>query len=228
MIANNLQKIYQQIKIAAEKSGRLPQDIQLVAVSKRKSAQEIKEAFDCNQTVFGENYIQEAIEKISVLPHSINWHFIGPLQSNKTRLAVKYFDVIETVDRIKIARLLNKSADDAKKDIDILVQVNLSKEQQKAGIMEEDAEQFFRELLNFPRVKTRGLMTMPPYAKNPEQNRPFFNKLKQLSEMLEQKNLFTTDKPVILSMGMSNDYKIAIEEGSTLVRIGTAIFGQRI
>lgn len=228
MIADNLQHILQQIQIAAEKSGRSPHEIQLVAVSKRKSLGEIGEAFASGQRVFGENFIQEAIEKITILDTTICWHFIGHLQSNKARLAVQHFDVIETVDRIKVARLLNSHADEFGKDIDILVQVNIGREKQKSGIMEEDAVRFLTDLRQFSRVKVRGLMTMPPYAIDPELNRPYFKQLKQLSEILMQKDLIADGKPAELSMGMSSDYLVAIEEGSTLVRIGTAIFGQRV
>jgi pyridoxal phosphate enzyme (YggS family) len=227
MICENLKKIKTSIQEAAERSNRNSSEIQLVAVSKRMPPTAIIEAHQCGQIIFGENYLQEAREKITRLDPSLRWHFIGHLQSNKARTAAELFQVIETVDRLKIGKSLNNHAGKLKKILKILIQVNVGREPQKAGILPEKTEELLRLLQPLPHLKVCGLMTLPPYGREPEASRPWFRELKRLSLQYADKGLFTDNTSVELSMGMSGDFTIAIEEGATLIRVGTAIFGPR-
>jgi pyridoxal phosphate enzyme (YggS family) len=187
----------------------------------------IEEACQCGQKLFGENFIQEAQVKIKQFDPSISWHFIGHLQSNKAKHATRLFHLIETVDRIKLARALDRHAADFGKVLDILIQVNVGQEKQKSGVLPHDAEALIREIGKLTHIRIRGLMTMPPYGDDPELSRPYFRSLKKIADEFSKKRYFTDKAPLILSMGMSTDYRVAIEEGATLVRIGTAIFGKR-
>ncbi|MCL7486612.1 MAG: YggS family pyridoxal phosphate-dependent enzyme [Desulfobulbaceae bacterium] len=227
MICANLEKIRRNIALAAERCGRDPDDIQLLAVSKRMDAATVEKARQCGQKLFGENFVQEAQSKIEQLDPAISWHFIGHLQSNKTKIAVRLFRLIETVDRLKLARSLNRHAAGLDQTLDILIQVNVGREKQKSGVLPQDAEQLIREIGKLTHLRIRGLMTIPPYTDNPELSRPYFRALKKIADEFSGKGYFTDEAPLILSMGMSADYPVAIEEGATLVRVGTAIFGQR-
>ncbi len=228
MTCDNLQTIQQNIARAAGGSGRTADSIQLVAVSKRKDIEVIKQAVSCGQHVFGENYLQEAEQKITLLKNeNLCWHFIGHLQSNKARLAAELFDVIETVDRIKIARALDRHAGALDKELRIFIQVNIGREKQKHGVLPEDAENLLKLINRETELKILGLMGMPPHTSDPEAGRSYFREMKKLSDQLAQKKLFADNNAVQLSMGMSADYAIAIEEGATLVRVGTALFGRR-
>ncbi|WP_446008556.1 YggS family pyridoxal phosphate-dependent enzyme [Candidatus Electrothrix sp.] len=227
MICANLEYIRSIIEKTAQKCGRDPQEIKLVAVSKRMPAAMITEAQQCGQILFGENYLQDAEAKIQQLPSSLRWHFIGHLQSNKAKMAAELFQMIETVDRLKIARALDRHAEAFMKKLDILIQINVGREPQKSGILPEDALELLQALQPLTNLRIRGLMTMPPYGREPEESRPFFQTLKKLSLELADKSLFYDNKTVELSMGMSGDFTVAIEEGATLVRVGTAIFGTR-
>lgn len=227
MISANLDHIRNVIARAAEKSGRSIDDIQLLAVSKRMNVEKIEEAWQCGQKLFGENFIQEAQAKIEQLDPAISWHFIGHLQSNKAKHAARLFQLIETVDRLKLAQALDRYAADFGKTLDILIQVNVGQEQQKSGVLPNNAEQLIREINQLKHLRVRGLMTMPPHADDPERSRPYFKSLKKIADEFNRKGYFTNGGQFILSMGMSADYSIAIEEGATLVRVGTAIFGKR-
>ena len=227
MICDNIAQIRKNIVRAAEKSGRNPDEIELLAVSKRKDAKTIKEAWLCGQRLFGENFVQEAQGKIEQLDPEISWHFIGHLQSNKAKSAARLFKLIETVDRFKLAQTLDRHSADLGKKLDILIQVNVGKEKQKSGVLPKDAEHLIKDVSTLKNIRIRGLMTMPPYTTDPELSRPYFKSLKKMADGLSKKGYFPKDCPVILSMGMSADYTIAIEEGATLVRVGTAIFGKR-
>ncbi len=230
MFNKNLQTILQQIHDTAVNSGRDPKSIRLLAVSKRMPLDNIIEAYSCNQLLFGENYLQEASDKINAITQNtakISWHFIGHLQSNKAKQAAKLFSMIETVDRFKIAKALNNHASQLDKFLEILIQVNIGREKQKAGILEEDAQQLLEQVQGLSNLRVRGLMAMPPFSADPETSRPYFKKLSQLAEQLAAKGLFADPDKVELSMGMSRDFKVAIEEGATLIRIGTALFGSR-
>jgi pyridoxal phosphate enzyme (YggS family) len=227
VICENLYRLKEKIAAIAERCGRDPRGIELLAVSKRMTAEQIREAYHCGQHLFGENFVQEAVEKIPQLAPSLRWHFIGHLQSNKARHAARLFAMVETVDRLRLAAELNKHAAACGRTLDILVQVNVGEEPQKSGIAPQNVEQFVTELGTLQHLRVRGLMTIPPYAVDPELARPFFRTLKELADRCRDRGLFADNNSVVLSMGMSGDYPVAIEEGATQLRIGTAIFGER-
>ncbi len=227
MLCDRLETINQKIVRAAERSGRSGDSVRLIAVSKRQSMEKILQVASCGQLLFGENYLQEAREKIGGCEKKLCWHLIGHLQSNKAGLAVQLFDVIETVDRLKIARLLDKHAKQQQKEIKILIQVNIGREKQKHGVLPEETEPLLRSILEETGCRVLGLMTLPPWSAHPEDSRSYFKKLRILSEELADKGLFPDQDRIELSMGMSADYTIAVEEGATLVRVGTALFGRR-
>jgi PLP dependent protein len=227
MIADNLHTVRQNIHTIAERCGRNPQNIRLVAVTKTFPVSAMKEAMAAGQFLFGENYIQEAERKVAELAGRGLLHFIGHLQSNKAHIAVKIFQMIETVDSLKLALTLNKHLIQAGRVMDILIQVNFGRDEKKSGLIPEEAEGLLQQIVSLPTLRVRGLMTMPPYSEDPENGRPFFRNLRLLAEDLKNKKLFYNNDCVELSMGMSDDYPIAIEEGATLIRVGTAIFGSR-
>ena len=198
-----------------------------MAVSKRFPADAIQEAQGAGQIIFGENYLQEARDKYESLQGSVQFHFIGHLQSNKAAIAAEICTMIETVDRLKLAKLLNQHLQHMDKKLDILIQVNIGEDPRKQGITANQAVELLERISDFDKLRPRGLMTMPPISADPEDSRVYFRKLKSLAEKLGEKKLFHDNSAIELSMGMSNDYEIAIEEGATLVRVGTAIFGQR-
>lgn len=223
-IINNLQAIRAAIAAAAERSGRTPQSVQLLAVSKTFPAQAIREAYAGGQTAFGENYVQEALEKIAALRDlPLEWHFIGPLQSNKTRAIAEHFAWVHSVDRLKIAQRLSEQRPPQLPPLNVCVQVNVSGEASKSGVAPEAAPQLARQIAVLPRLKLRGLMTIPAPAKDEAAQRPPFARLRGLWQDLNGQGLHLDT----LSMGMSHDFAAAIAEGATLVRIGTAIFGTR-
>jgi len=205
---------------------RIPYSVRLVAVSKTVAADIVKEAIAAGVTTVGENYVQEAREKFKVLvQYPLSWHFIGHLQSNKAKYAVRLFDLIHTVDSLKLALELDKQAAKVDKVQQILVQVNISGEDTKSGISADEAPRLISEISRMENIALKGLMTMPPYFYQPEKVRPFFAALRRLRDQIEQTqpNVSLTE----LSMGMTGDFEVAIKEGATLVRIGTAIFGER-
>ena len=227
MISDNLSHILECIACSARAAGRLTEDIRLVAVSKTVGVDLIREATVSGQTLFGENYLQEAATKIPQLPPMTKWHFIGHLQSNKAGQAVELFDVIETVDRWKIAKSLDDHVRRTGKNPAVLVQVNIGREEQKSGVLPEETENLLRRINGETSLRVLGLMAMPPFFPDPEQSRPYFRSLRKLAHRLAPLHLFANNDRIELSMGMSNDYMVAIEEGATLVRIGTALFGSR-
>lgn len=221
---NKIKKCINKTAIACKRD---PDSVKLVAVSKTRSADMISKAVKAGLTIFGENYIQEASDKINkLLSLDISWHFIGHLQTNKAKYAVRLFDLIHTVDSIKLARELNRCAEKINKIQDILIQVNTANDPSKSGIHPEKALELIKYISGLEYLSVKGLMTMTPFFKNPEDTRPFFSALRNL-----QKTLMKGTLPNVnlnnLSMGMSGDYKVAIEEGATFVRIGTLIFGKR-
>ena len=226
-VAENIEIIRARIRAAAERVGRDPNSVRLVAVSKRQPLEAIREAMAAGQVVFGENYLQEAEAKIAALGQGVVWHCIGHLQSNKTRVAAEIFDCIETLDRLKLAKGLENRLAELGKTMPVLVQVNVGGEMQKAGIAPEEAGQLCRELQQFPHLILQGLMTMPPFVDDPEESRGCFRRLRLLGEELAAQGLLGRQGVVELSMGMSGDFEVAIEEGATLVRVGTALFGER-
>ena len=226
-IAGNIETIRARIRAAAERVGRDPQSVRLVAVSKHQSLEAIREAMAAGQVVFGENYLQEAEDKVAALGLGLVWHCIGHLQSNKARIAAEIFDCIETIDRLKLAKALETRLAELGKTMPVLIQVNVGGEEQKAGVAPKEAGQLCRELQQFPHLKLQGLMTMPPFVDDPEESRPYFRQLRLLGEELTAQGLLGQHGAVEFSMGMSGDFEVAIEEGATLVRVGTALFGER-
>ncbi len=225
-IAKNILGIKNRIIKAAMACNRKPEDIKLVAVSKKMPTEKIEAAIKSGAEIFGENYIQEAQTKIELLGKKVSWHFIGHLQSNKAKFAVDLFDMIHSVDSLQLAKKLSMEAAKKDKVLAILVQVNISGEETKHGIDPRKIRELLRSMSVLSHVRVCGLMTMPPWSQDPEGSRPFFASLRQLRD-----NLQSTDLGNIslyeLSMGMSSDFEVAIEEGSTLVRVGTSIFGAR-
>lgn len=232
-IKQRLQQIKARIRQAAEKSNRNPESIRLVAVSKTVPAKIIRQAIEAGVTILGESYIQEARTKISAVSFpsaSISWHFIGHLQTNKARDAVCLFDLIHSVDSFKLAAALNREAAKIHKIQSVLIQVNIAAEASKSGIATQAAQHLITEISSLNNLKVNGLMTMPPYFNNPTKARPYFDDLRSLRDQV-QKNINAELTPNLslheLSMGMSGDFETAITAGATLVRIGTAIFGER-
>jgi len=225
-IAENLKHIQDSIISAAQRSGRNPASVKLVAVSKTKPTEAVKAALDAGQRIFGENYVQEFLEKAQHLPESVEWHFIGSLQSNKVKYLVGLTRLIHSVDRLSLAQEIDRQWGKVDKTCDILLQVNISGEATKSGTTTEELIHLTREVALLPHLRVKGLMTMPPFFDEPERARPYFRELKRLSELLAAEGIpgITMEE---LSMGMSGDFEVAIEEGATLVRVGTAIFGER-
>jgi pyridoxal phosphate enzyme (YggS family) len=226
-LKNRLEQVRERIRQAAETCGRDADSVRLVAVSKTIAAGTVKEAIEAGVKILGENYIQEAREKFNALVHyPVSWHFIGHLQSNKAKYAVRLFDLIHSVDSVKLARELNKQAKKVDKIQQILVQVNISAEDTKSGTSAKEAPGLISEISQLENLSIRGLMTMPPYFYQPEKVKPFFAALRELRDQIKAKappNVSLEE----LSMGMTGDFEVAIQEGATLVRIGTAIFGER-
>lgn len=227
IIARNLETIRGRIAAAAKKAGRKPEEIKLVAVSKFFPVDAIIEAYNAGQTVFGENYIQEVQAKKNLVPPEVEFHFIGHLQSNKAKIAAATCSMVETVDTYKIGKALQTHLESLHRTIDVLVQVNIGDDTNKAGIKEEKAEELLTQLQDLSRIRICGLMTMPPLVTDPELSRPHYRNLRELGERLSAKKMFAESVQPELSMGMSDDFYVAIEEGATIVRVGTAIFGQR-
>ncbi len=219
--------IHQRINRAAVGCGRKPETVKLVAVSKTVSSERVSEAIDSGVTILGENYIQEAREKFNnLVDRPVKWHFIGHLQSNKAKYAVRMFDLIHSIDSIKLAKAVDKEARKIAKVQDILIQVNISQEETKTGVGETETLQLVKQISNLDNVRLLGLMTMPPFFNAPEKTRPFFKQLSQIKEQIAGLNIKGVEMKE-LSMGMTGDFEVAIEEGATFVRIGTAIFGAR-
>ena len=222
-ISENLSRIQQQIEQISAEYQR--ENVRLLAVSKTKPVQAIEEAIRADQCAFGENYVQEGVEKIAYFSgnKSLEWHFIGPLQSNKSRLVAEHFDWIQTMDRFKIAERLNDQRPEHLRPLNVLIQINISDESSKSGIQPEEMFSLAEKISQFPRLKLRGLMAIPKPESEPEQQKISLRKMKDLFNRLQQR----FESVDTLSMGMSDDMASAIECGSTMVRIGTAIFGER-
>jgi pyridoxal phosphate enzyme (YggS family) len=222
-IRENLKIVRERMERAAQKVGRDPKEIELVAVSKTVEVDRIKEAIEAGVSILGENYVQEAQKKIETLGKPVSWHFIGHLQSNKAKHAVRLFDVIHSIDSIPLAEELDRRAEQAVRVIKVMIEVNLSKEATKFGTDEERVLNLARRIQDLGHLSLEGLMTMPPYFDSPEMSRPYYVALRELKEKMIKEGIPLKK----LSMGMSNDFEIAIEEGATYVRVGTAIFGPR-
>jgi pyridoxal phosphate enzyme (YggS family) len=225
-IRRNLEELKRRLEDAARTAGRDPVDIRLVAVTKTVGLEGLKEAVAAGQTLFGENYVQEARGKIASLGPGLTWHFIGHLQSNKAKAAVELFDLIHSVDRASLAQALEQAAARRDKIQNILLQVNLAGEASKSGTAPENAQDLLSEIRKMPHLRVLGLMTMPPWFDDPARVRPYFRALRELRDRLRGLQLVEGSLSE-LSMGMTGDFEVAVAEGATLVRIGTAIFGQR-
>ena len=226
-LKNRLERIKARIKETAEACNRPVASIRLVAVCKTMPVEVVREAIDAGVTDLGENYIQEATEKVNALAtYPATWHFIGHLQSNKAKYAVRLFDLIHSVDSLKLAKELDKYAKRNDKTQAILIQVNVAREDSKSGVYVEDTMPLLREVSRLENISVKGLMTMPPYFNAPEKVRPFFAALREFRDQIKKEDISNISMDE-LSMGMTGDFEAAIEEGATMVRIGTAIFGER-
>ncbi|RLE14531.1 YggS family pyridoxal phosphate-dependent enzyme [Candidatus Aerophobetes bacterium] len=204
----------------------IPEGVILVAAAKNRTPQEVQEAVDAGIKVIGENYVQEAEKVFSVVGKKVKWHFIGHLQKNKVKKAIKIFDLIETVDSVELAREIDKRCAQMGKFMPVLCEVNIAREKTKSGVYPEEVEELIREISSLEHLKVMGLMTMGPFFENPEKLRPYFRETKQIFQEIKRKSIPNVEMRY-LSMGMSTSYKIAIEEGANIVRIGTKIFGPR-
>jgi len=219
----NLDKIEQNVRGILKE---IPPYVNLVAAVKTRTPEEILKAVAGGVRAVGENYVQEGIEAFEVIGSAVKWHFIGHLQKNKVKKAVKVFDVIETIDSVKIAEEIDKRCGEIKKIITVFIEINSGREIQKSGVFPEDTESIIRKISEFSNIRVKGLMTMGPFSGESENARPYFVETKKLFESIKRKNIPRIDLE-FLSMGMTNSYKVAIEEGANIIRVGTKIFGSR-
>lgn len=226
MLRDNLREVEQKISEACERAGRKREEVTLVAVSKTKPVSMLEEIYDENIRHFGENKVQELVDKYGQMPKDIHWHMIGHLQRNKVKAVIDKATLIHSVDSIRLAEAIEQEA--TKKDIivDILIEVNVAEEDSKFGLKVDEVMSMVETIATFPHIRIKGLMTIAPFVDDPEENRPVFAQLRKLSVDIANKNIDNVSVG-ILSMGMTNDYQVAIEEGATIVRVGTAIFGER-
>lgn len=226
MIADQLRAVQEEIQKACERSGRDPKEVTLIAVSKTKPVSMIQEAIEAGQTVFGENKVQELCSKYEELPKNLIWHLIGHLQRNKVKYIADKAALIHSVDSLRLAQTIDQEGKKHHRVIPVLIEVNVAQEDTKFGVSLEETLPLIEEIAKLSNVQIQGLMTIAPFVANPEENRPIFRKLKQLSVDISAKNMNNVYMD-ILSMGMTNDYQVAVEEGATMVRVGTGIFGER-
>lgn len=225
-LKENLEDVRINIKNTCDRIGRDYNEVTLIAVSKTKPLTMLEEIYECQMLDFGENKVQELKEKEAILPKDICWHMIGHLQKNKVKYIAEFVSYIHSVESLSLAEVINKEGIKANKIINILIEVNIAQEESKFGLNPKDTEAFIKTISKFSNIKVCGLMTVAPYVSDPEENRIHFKNLKHLLVDINNKNLDNINMHV-LSMGMSNDYRIAIEEGATMVRVGTDIFGER-
>jgi len=225
-IIDNIKRVKDDICNAAVKSGRKPEDIRLIAVTKTVDPQRINIALENGITDIGENRVQELLQKYDEVHGDVFWHLIGQLQTNKVKYIINKVKLIHSLDRLSLAQEIQKQCQKTGKIMPVLVEVNIGKEQTKAGIMENDLENFIKEIAAFPNIAVQGLMTVAPLVQDKEKVRPYFQRMRIWFERLKESGIPGV-KMKYLSMGMSNDFQIAIEEGSNMIRVGTAIFGKR-
>ena len=226
MLAENLQNVEERIQAACARANRDRNEVTLIAVSKTKPVSMLEEVYAEGIRCFGENKVQELTEKHDKLPSDVKWHMIGHLQRNKVKYIVDKVDLIHSVDSVRLAETIEQEA--VKKDVivPVLVEVNVAEEDSKFGLKVNEVLSIIEEISKFPHIRIKGLMTIAPYVENPEENRPVFARLRKLSVDIARKNIDNVSVN-ILSMGMTNDYEVAIEEGATVIRVGTGIFGER-
>ena len=226
MINENISKVRENIVKSCEKAGRNPEEVTLIAVSKTKPVSAIEEALLSGTLDYGENKVQELCDKYDVLPKNIRWHMIGHLQRNKVKYLVGKTYLVHSVDSLRLAEQIEKEFAKHNQVCDILVEVNIAQEESKFGINAKETEELIRKIVKFEHVRIKGLMTIAPYTEDPESNRDYFREIKKLSVDIRDKNIDNVSMDV-LSMGMTGDYMVAVEEGATMVRVGTGIFGER-
>lgn len=226
MVTENLKSIEARIQAACDRAGRDRSEVTLICVTKTKPIDMLQEAYDDGQRNFGENKVQEIDKKFPQLPSDIHWHMIGHLQRNKVKYLMDKVVMIHSVDNVALAKTISKEAVKAGREMPVLIEVNAAGEESKFGVSYDEAEPLIREICTLPGIKVSGLMTIAPYTDDPETNRPYFRKLKQLSVDIAGKSIDNVSMDV-LSMGMTGDFEVAIEEGATMVRVGTGIFGER-
>ena len=225
-IASNLENVNSNIAAACKRVGRDPKEVTLISVSKTKPNEMLLDAYETGVRVFGENKVQEMTKKWEELPKDIDWHMIGHLQRNKVKYLAPYVKLIHSVDSYRLAEEISIQAQKHKRVIPILIEVNVADEESKFGVKKEEVLQLVEEISELKGVKVSGLMTVAPYVDDPEENRPYFALLRQISVDIQDKNIDNVNMN-ILSMGMTGDYEVAIEEGATMIRVGTGIFGAR-
>ncbi len=225
-IQRNIAIIRERIRKAAIRAGRDPEEITLVAVTKGVSADRIKIAYDCGLRIFGENYVQEAMRKMEILPSDIIWHFIGRIQRNKVKYIAGRYALVHSIDSLSLCEEFQKHCEKRGITMDFLIEVNLAGERTKGGIPSRNTLSFIKDVLKYKSLSMKGLMIMPPYSENPEDSRRYFREIRELRDNLIEEGI-SEEYLRHLSMGMSGDFEVAIEEGATIVRIGTAIFGPR-
>ncbi len=225
-IAGNCKQVMAAIADAADRSGRDPREVKLLAATKTQPAEAVRAAVEAGVNLLGENYVQEAQAKKELVGGDAEWHLIGHLQRNKARAAAGLFSLIQSLDNARLARVLDREAQEQDRDVGVLVEVNLGGEASKTGVAEEGLVPLLREVSGLSRVRVRGLMVVPPLDADPEASRPYFRRLRDLRDSVNELGLANIALEE-LSMGMTHDYHIAVAEGSTLVRVGTALFGPR-
>lgn len=226
MVTENLKKVHENIVKACEKAGRDPKEVTLISVSKTKPIPMLEEAYAAGSRDFGENKVQEITDKYPCLPEDTRWHMIGHLQRNKVKYIIDKVFLIHSVDSLRLAQEISNQAGKKQVDADILIEVNIAGEESKFGISREETLRLVEEISKLPHIHIKGLMTIAPFVTNPEDNREYFREIRKLSVDIERKNIDNVSMSV-LSMGMTGDYMVAIEEGATMVRVGTGIFGER-
>ncbi len=222
LLADNYRKVTTELESAASKAGRGPEEIRLIAVTKSASLEDIKQAAELGITDFGANRVQEEADKVKGLP-GVNWHFIGHLQRNKVKYIMPVYSTVQSLDRLSLAKEMQRWAEKSGREITVLVQVNISGEESKFGLRPEEVGPFLEQAAGFDRLKIKGLMAMAPFVDDPEEARPYFRRLRELRD----KNAIRGLELPELSMGMTNDFAVAVEEGATMVRIGGALFGRK-
>lgn len=225
-IETNLKEVHRRIEAACSRCGRSPEEITLIAVSKTWPLEELQEAYRCGERIFGENKVQEILAKAPAMPEDARFHMIGHLQRNKVKQVLPFAALIHSVDSLRLAKQVQEDAKREGRVAEILLEVNVAGEESKFGFAPEEVLDAVREISLFPNIRVRGLMTIAPFVEVSEENRVFFQKLKQLSVDIASKNIDNVTMGV-LSMGMTGDYEVAIEEGATMIRVGTGIFGAR-
>lgn len=226
MLQDNLIQVEHNIEEACRRAGRDRSEVTLIAVSKTKPVETLQEAYDLGVRVFGENKVQEMEDKYESLPRDIQWHLIGHLQRNKVKYIIDKAVLIHSADSLRLAQTIEKEAEKHDLTAHILIEVNVAREESKFGIFPEDLENLVDKIAKLPHIQVDGLMTIAPFVPDPEENRPVFRELRKLSVDISAKKVDNVNMSV-LSMGMTNDYQVAIEEGATMVRVGTGIFGAR-